>query len=98
MTISLHWQTLFINVNLATMTDASVSYGAIENGALAITNGKIAWLGLENDLPEYDEKTVEVIDGEGQWLTPGLIDCHTHIVYGGNRANEFEMRLEGKSY
>jgi len=98
MTISHHWQTLFINVNLATMTDTSTSYGSIENGALAITDGKIAWLGLEKDLPEFDEKAVEVIDGKGQWLTPGLIDCHTHIVYGGNRANEFEMRLEGKSY
>ncbi|AOW76936.1 imidazolonepropionase [Colwellia sp. PAMC 20917] len=92
------WHTLFINVNLATMTDGANSYGAIENGALAISGSKIAWLGAETSLPPYDEKSVRVIDGKGKWLTPGLVDCHTHIVYGGNRANEFEMRLLGKSY
>lgn len=80
------------------MSDGAVSYGKIENGALAVANGKIAWLGSEEDLPHYDSTKLEVIDGQGKWLTPGLIDCHTHLVYGGNRANEFEMRLEGKSY
>jgi imidazolonepropionase len=92
------WQSLWINVNLATMTDGAKSYGAIENGALAIANGKIVWLGKAAELPDFDKVVVKVIDGKGRWLTPGLIDCHTHIVYGGNRANEFEMRLEGKSY
>tara|TARA_R110000737_G_scaffold539_3_gene1805 strand:- start:7243 stop:8478 length:1236 start_codon:yes stop_codon:yes gene_type:complete len=93
-----HWQILWTNVNLATMTDGAKGYAAIENAALAITNGKIAWLGEQVDLPDFDAEAVEVIDGKGAWLTPGLIDCHTHLVYGGNRANEFEMRLEGKSY
>ena len=92
------WQTLWTNVNLATMTEGAKGYGAIENGAIAIANGKIAWLGTEAQLPDFDLNTVKVIDGGGTWLTPGLVDCHTHIVYGGNRANEFEMRLEGKSY
>ncbi|AWB56447.1 imidazolonepropionase [Colwellia sp. Arc7-D] len=92
------WQTLWTNVNLATMTEGAKGYGAIENGAIAIANGKIAWLGTEAQLPDFDFNTVKVIDGGGTWLTPGLVDCHTHIVYGGNRANEFEMRLEGKSY
>lgn len=92
------WQTLIINVNLATMSEGSLNYGVIEKAALAITDGKIAWLGKENELPEFDDINIEVIDGKEQWLTPGLIDCHTHLVYGGNRANEFEMRLEGKSY
>jgi imidazolonepropionase len=92
------WQTLFINVNLATMTDGANSYGTTENTALAISDGKISWLGHATDLPEYDANTVKVIDGQGKWLTPGLVDCHTHLVYGGNRANEFEMRLQGKSY
>lgn len=92
------WQTLWINVNLATMTEESKGYGTIENGAIAIADGKIAWLGSQAQLPNFDLDTVEVIDGGGKWLTPGLVDCHTHIVYGGNRANEFEMRLEGKSY
>jgi len=93
-----HWQTLFINVNIATMSAGSESYAVIEQGALAVTNGKIVWLGSEKDLPDYDETSVEIINGQRKWLTPGLIDCHTHLVYGGNRANEFEMRLEGKSY
>jgi len=92
------WQTLLINVNLATMTEGNSSYGAIKLGALAIANGKIAWLGLAKDLPDYDTNSITIIDGKGKWLTPGLVDCHTHLVYGGNRANEFEMRLEGKSY
>lgn len=93
-----YWQTLWTNVNLATMTNGAKSYASIENGALAITNGKIVWLGTVTELPSFDADMVNVIDGNGAWLTPGLVDCHTHLVYGGNRANEFEMRLEGKSY
>jgi len=85
------------------MNDGANSYGEVTQAALAISHGKIAWLGKESDLPESVLETaqdtkLEVIDGKGQWLTPGLIDCHTHLVYGGNRANEFEMRLQGKSY
>ena len=86
------------------MTDGANSYGVIENAALAISEGKIAWLGKVSDLPNSllevgdKESAFELIDGKGQWLTPGLVDCHTHLVYGGNRANEFEMRLQGKSY
>ncbi|MBL4822444.1 MAG: imidazolonepropionase [Colwellia sp.] len=97
-TDSHHWQTLWLNVNLATMTEASKGYGEVTGAALAISNGKIVWLGKEADLPEYKKSEVDIIDGQGRWLTPGLIDCHTHLVYGGNRANEFELRLQGKSY
>jgi len=93
-----HWQTLWTNIHLATMTDGGNSYGEIEHGALAIAAGKIAWLGKEIDLPDFNAAKVEVIDGQGQWMTPGLVDCHTHLVYGGNRANEFEMRLQGADY
>jgi len=92
------WQTLWLNVNLATMNNGGENYGEILDAALAISDGKIAWLGKEANLPIYNKDEVEVIDGQGKWLTPGLIDCHTHLVYGGNRANEFEMRLQGKSY
>lgn len=92
------WQKVYVNVNLATMTDAGNSYGAINNAALAVAAGKIVWLGNMNELPTFDQAACEVIDGEGKWLTPGLVDCHTHLVYGGSRANEFEMRLQGKSY
>ncbi len=93
-----NWQTLWLNVNLATMTEAGEGYGEITCAALAISDGKIAWLGKEADLPSYNKNSLTLIDGNGQWLTPGLIDCHTHLIYGGNRANEFEMRLQGKSY
>ncbi|TPH15128.1 imidazolonepropionase [Litorilituus lipolyticus] len=97
-TQSQHWQTLWVNVNIATMTEGGNGYGEIKAGALAISDNKIVWLGKQSDLPDYDSDVVDVIDGQGKWLTPGLIDCHTHIIFGGNRANEFEMRLQGKSY
>lgn len=93
-----HWQTLLTNINLATMTAGGKEYASILDGAIAIAEGKIAWLGCHNELPDYDQTSVNVIDCQGNWATPGLIDCHTHLVYGGNRANEFEMRLQGKSY
>ncbi len=80
------------------MSDASNSYGAITQGALAVTDGKIVWLGAQADLPEVDQELTTIIDGQGKWITPGLIDCHTHIVYGSHRANEFELRLQGASY
>lgn len=93
----MNWQKLWVNVHLATMTEGGSGYGEVLDAAIAVSEGKIVWLGKQNDLPEYADST-EVIDGQGCWLTPGLVDCHTHIVYGGNRANEFEMRLQGKSY
>lgn len=92
------WQSVWVNCHLATMTDGGNSYGAIENAALAVSQGKIAWVGKESELPHFDRNSVQVIDGNGAWLTPGLVDCHTHLVYGGQRANEFEMRLQGASY
>ena len=91
------WDALWRNVHLATMTDGSASYGDILNGALAIKNGQIAWIGAEKDLPA-DAHAAETHDGQGAWLTPGLIDCHSHIVYAGNRSNEFEARLNGVAY
>ena len=90
------WDSLWVNVNLATMADA-LSYGEIRNGAIAVKDGLIAWLGAQADLPNNHSATT-VYDGKGAWLTPGLIDCHTHIVYAGNRSDEFEDRLNGVSY
>jgi imidazolonepropionase len=82
------------NCNLATMDGPS--YGAIEDGLVAVRDGRIAWVGARADAPalQADDR----IDGGGGWLTPALIDCHTHLVHGGNRAAEFEMRLQGASY
>jgi imidazolonepropionase len=69
----------------------------IGSDAIAVKGGRIAWLGSMEELPtDYDAQAV--IDGDGRWLTPGLIDCHTHLVYGGNRAEEFELRLTGVAY
>ena len=81
------------------MNEGDAPYGLIENGALAVNNGEIAWVGQVSELPgPPKELASEVRDERGRCLTPGLIDCHTHLVYAGNRAREFEMRLEGASY
>ena len=93
------YDTLWLNANLATMRARGAPYGAVRDGAIGITEGKIAWVGARADLPGQPEKiATEVIDAEHAWITPGLVDCHTHLVYGGNRANEFEMRLAGATY
>jgi len=90
-------QRLLTNARLATLAATGTPYGLIEDGALAIDGGRIAWVGKRTDLPApFDQIPVE--DLGGRLITPGLIDCHTHVVFGGNRAKEFEMRLEGASY
>ncbi|HET9429235.1 MAG TPA: imidazolonepropionase [Allosphingosinicella sp.] len=72
------------------------AFGAIENGAIGIQDGRIVRVGPRTELAGCQAKKVEPLDGA--WVTPGLIDCHTHLVFGGNRASEFEQRLEGASY
>lgn len=92
------WDTLWSNVHLVTLADAS-GYGIIENAALAVKDSTLAWLGKMEALPAAPETLATTVkDGNGAWITPGLIDCHTHLVYGGTRATEWEMRLHGKSY
>jgi imidazolonepropionase len=86
------WDALYTNVHLATMVGG---YGELRDGAIGIAGGRIAWLGPRAQAPQ-DAR--EVHDCGGAWLTPGLIDCHTHIVYAGNRSDEFEARLTGASY
>ncbi|MFZ6757777.1 imidazolonepropionase [Undibacterium sp. Ji50W] len=90
----LSWDSLWVNVHLACMTDG---YADIRDAAIAVKDGKIAWLGLQADLP-VGYITAKTHDGKGCWLTPGLIDCHTHLVYAGNRSDEFEARLNGVAY
>ncbi len=94
------WDTLLINANLATMAAGDErSYGAIERAALAVEDGRIVWTGSENMLSgDTSALAHNVTDLRGAWVTPGLIDCHTHLVFGGNRASEFEARLNGASY
>lgn len=96
-----HFDTLITNANLATMNSEfgygkDNPYGTITNGAIAIKDGKIAWLGTTEDSKQFT--ATKTIDLQGKWLTPALIDCHTHLVYAGNRSNEFEARLTGVSY
>jgi len=89
---------LWLNVNLATMA-GDQAYGAVENGALSIRGEKIVWAGPEKDLPpDLKSNASKLLDGQGGWITPGLVDCHTHLVYAGSRAHEFEMRLMGATY
>jgi imidazolonepropionase len=90
------WDLLLTDLNLAAMTEGGGPYGAVENAALAVRDGKIAWLGAAADLPEAAVTTTRSL--EGRWITPALIDCHTHLVFAGNRAAEFEQRILGASY
>ena len=78
----------------------STPYGQLESAAIGIKDGKIAWVGTYEQIKPHltHYKSDQIKDVHGNWLTPGLIDCHTHIVYGGNRSNEFEARLQGASY
>jgi imidazolonepropionase len=79
------------------MVTGDSPYGAIEDGALAERARRIAWVGPASEMPT-EFSALEPIDVGGRWLTPGLIDCHTHLVYAGSRAREFEMRLAGATY
>lgn len=91
------WDHLIINARLATMEGDG--YGVVEAGALAIRNHDIAWVGQMKDLPAAPEDCArQVFSAAGLWVTPGLIDCHTHLLFGGSRADEFERRLGGESY
>ena len=87
---------VLINADLATLT-GKAPYGMLRNGAVAVQGGRIDWVGARADLPG-DWTGAEMRDCGGRLVTPALIDCHTHIVHGGHRAREFEMRLEGASY
>ena len=86
------WDLVIHNVHLATMEHG---YGELLDAAIAVKDGRIAWVGPGDELPASG---AVLHDGQGCWLTPGLIDCHTHIVHAGNRSDEFEARLNGASY
>jgi imidazolonepropionase len=90
------WDSIWINAHLATLREGK--YGIIRRGALAVKEGRIAWVDARADLPgEPAQLAREVHDCEGRWITPGLIDCHSHLVYAGSGAREFELRLQGAS-
>ncbi|MBZ9704176.1 MULTISPECIES: imidazolonepropionase [unclassified Mesorhizobium] len=85
------------NARLATFAEGA-GQGVVEKGAVAARDGIIVYAGAEADIPAAFEQRAEIVDCEGRWITPGLIDCHTHLVHAGDRANEFEMRLAGATY
>ena len=85
------------HARVATLADAA-GWGLIERGAIVTDGARIAWVGAEADLPSLGKAAVEEHDLDGALVTPGLVDAHTHLVYGGLRAHEFELRLQGASY
>ncbi|PZU61891.1 MAG: imidazolonepropionase [Brevundimonas sp.] len=87
---------LLIDCHVATMIEGGAPYGAVEDAAVVVADGRIAWAGPRADMPTVAADEVERLDG--RWVTPGLIDCHTHLVFGGDRSGEFEQRLQGASY
>ena len=90
---------LIRNIQVATMADTGEPYGAVRDGLVVVADGRIVWVGPEGAAPpEVVARARRTVDGEGGWVTPGLIDCHTHLVFAGTRANEFEMRLQGMTY
>jgi imidazolonepropionase len=92
----MHCDTLWHDARLLTLAPRLPGLGAIEDGVLAATDGRIVYAGPRDNAPAFD--AAQRIDCDGRWITPGLIDCHTHLVHAGDRAREFEQRLEGASY
>src|SRR5690606_12852661 len=88
---------LWVNARLATLAEDEPGLGIVDHGALACKDGRIIYAGPMAGLPSALQAR-ERIDCAGRWITPGLVDCHTHLVFGGDRAQEFEMRLAGASY
>jgi len=91
------WDLLLTDARIATMREGVPDYGVVsESAAIAISDGRIAWIGEQSELPAHSAKESHKLDG--RWITPALIDCHTHLVFGGDRSAEFEERLRGASY
>lgn len=98
-TSSLKWDRVWIGMSIATMVADRIPYGKLERAALAVSGERIAWIGAaEEARNRAREDGIPIAEAEGLWMTPGLIDCHTHLVYGGNRVAEFEQRLCGVPY
>lgn len=92
----MHCDTVWHNAHLMTLDDATGGLGIVRDGVVAARDGRIVHAGPAATAPAFD--TARRIDCDGRWISPGLVDCHTHLVYAGNRANEFEQRLQGVSY
>jgi imidazolonepropionase len=90
--------TVWLNARLATLIEGRPGLGVVESGAIGARAGRIAFVGPQDELPRAWRTNARAVDCEGRWITPALIDCHTHLVYGGDRAREFELRLAGATY
>ena len=90
--------TVWLNARLATLVEGRPGLGIVESGAIAAREGRIVFAGRQRRASGRMAKRARVVDCEGRWITPALIDCHTHLVYGGDRAHEFELRLAGATY
>jgi imidazolonepropionase len=97
MSSSLQCDRIWTDARLATLAPGRSGLGLVEPGAIATRNGQIVFAGPASELPN-SLAAIETIKCDGRWITPGLIDCHTHLVFAGDRAHEFEMRLNGASY
>lgn len=96
-----HWDLLLTDARIATLQTGAAPYGILAgddagDGAIAVKDGNIVWLGPQSQLPQGTTRESRSLNG--RWITPALIDCHTHLVFAGNRAAEFEQRLQGASY
>lgn len=87
---------LFVGARLATMAAGRPGLGVVEDGVVASREGRIAWVGARGEAPPFEAD--DRVDLGGRWVTPGLVDCHTHLVFAGDRSDEFERRLAGESY
>jgi imidazolonepropionase len=96
-TVPITWDRVWIGADLATMDEAG-GIGHVPDAALAIRDGRIAWLGTRQQLQAISWSAKVQTDARGLWITPGLIECHTHLVYAGDRSNEFAARLRGATY
>src|ERR1019366_8901418 len=93
------WDQVWVGAHLATMTQGPAPYGGIADAALTVRGERIAWIGPAGETPPLaPARGARVHDVAGLWMTPGLIDCHTHLVYGDNRVADYEKRLGGASY
>ena len=90
------WDLLLIDARIATLRGDVPDYGVIEDGALAVIDGEIAWIGPASEQPRHAAQETRSLGN--RWITPALIDCHTHLIFGGDRAEEYEQRLAGVSY
>ena len=97
--MSARFDTIWYNASLATMTPNGTPYGAIADGAVGARDGRIAWVGARAELGAPPQAlATDAIDAGGGWITPGLVDPHTHLVFGGDRVADFERRVAGQSY